>query len=192
MLRAAMKRYDDRDGALPAWPSGAREGIASFPFTVTDVGLERGGFRVRVVALVGGERAGFSVVLAPKGAKAASPNPLGLSLQPATAQLVAEGAETDVFLRALAAALDVELMPGASSRPRVDFNAVTLTGDIRRLASTAARVKLFYERPVEGESFELLTNINLPERSFTLMEKWTGYRAPLVRGLTFVPSRDGN
>ena len=35
-------------------------------------------------------------------------------------------------------------------------------------------------------------HINLPERSFTLMEKWTGYRAPLVRGLTFVPSRDGN
>ncbi len=63
---------------------------------------------------------------------------------------------------------------------------------MRRLASTPARVKLFYERPVEDESFQLLLNIDLPDRSVTLMEKWTGYRAALVRGLTFVPSRDAN
>ena len=192
MLGAAMKRYDDRDGALPVWPPGARDGLVTLPLTVTDVSLERGGFRVRAVALFEGERAGFSLVLAPKGAKSPTPNPLGLSLQPATAQLVAEGAETDVFLRALAAATGVALAPGASARPRLDFNAVALTGDVRRLASAPARVKLFYERPAEGESFQLLLNLDLPDRSVTLMEKWTGYRAALVRGLTFVPSRDAN
>ncbi len=51
MLRAAMKRYDDRDGALPVWPVGARDGLVTLPLAVTDVSLERGGFRVRVVGL---------------------------------------------------------------------------------------------------------------------------------------------
>ena len=77
-----MKQYDDRDGALPVLTPGAREGVAQFRFAVTDVGLARGGFRVRAVALFEGERAGFSVVLAPTGRGAAGPNPLGLSLQP--------------------------------------------------------------------------------------------------------------
>ena len=62
-----MKQYDDRDGALPVLAAEAQEGVATFRLAVPDVGLARGGFRVRAVALFGGERAGLSVVLAPKG-----------------------------------------------------------------------------------------------------------------------------
>ena len=187
-----MKQYDDRDGALPVLASGPCAGVAEFRLAVVDVGLERGGFRVRVVAHYGGERAGFSVLLAPSGRKAAGRNPLGLSLQPAHVELIAEGAETDVFLRAVASAFGVEVAPTARARSRLEFKGVALTGDVRKLASSPARVKLFYEGAAEEDGFELLTSFNLPERRVTVLEKWTGYRAAVVKGLTFVPARDAN
>ncbi len=187
-----MKQYDDRDGAIPVWAAGAREGIAEFPMTVVDVGLERGGFRVRAVAVYEGERVGFSWILAPTGEKAAGANPLGLSLQPARVEWVTHGDETDRALRAFAANLGVALADGARARERIEFKGVVLTGDVRRLASSHARVKLFYERPSPDDAFEMLVNIDLPERRVVLTEKWVGYRRAVVRALTYVPARDAN
>jgi hypothetical protein len=187
-----MKQYDDRDGAIPVWVAGAREGIAEFPMRVIDVGLERGGFRVHTVALYEGARVGFSWILAPTGEKAAGANPLGLSLQPARVEWVTLGDETDHALRAFAASLGVPLKEGAKARARIEFKGVVLTGDVRRLASSHARVKLFYERPTEDEAFEMLVNIDLPERRVVLTEKWVGYRRAVVRALTYVPARDAN
>lgn len=186
-----MKQYDDRDGALPVLAAEAQEGVATFRLAVTDVGLARGGFRVRAVALFGGERAGLSVVLAPKG-RAAGPNPLGLSLQPAAVELIAEGEETDVLLRAVAAAFGVPLAAGVRARPRLALDGIAISGDVRKLASRPARVKLFHAASAGEEGFELLTSFNLPEGTVTLMEKWTGYRASVVKALTFDRARDAN
>jgi hypothetical protein len=76
---------------------------------------------------------------------------------------------------------------------------VSLTGDLGQLREVGTYLKLFHGTPPKNEAaeakseyFELLLDVDVPERRVILSEKWTAYRPGLVSSLCFNTRRDAH
>jgi hypothetical protein len=192
-------REDRAEDLLPRLPLAGSAGLMRFLFAIVDVQTRGRGLLLRLAARADGNPAGLSILVLPAG----PPDPqlafLGLSIAMGKAELRSDGKATDTLLWALARLFDVPLEPESTARPQIDCDCISLIGDLGQLRRVGTYLKIVHGVPpadeagkAESEYFELLLDVDVPQRMVILSEKWTAYRPALIRGLCFNAQRDAH
>lgn len=143
----------------------------------------RRGSRIEARARYDGEVVGFSVGLPAEWEPVSFGPDVPLAAFRGRVALHSSGAESDRFVRALAARYG-EPAPAARMAARVICTGITLEGDPRALDRGRVRIKLFFAEDDEARYAEAYLNLTLPARRLEFNEKDEDYRANLLRALT--------
>jgi hypothetical protein len=196
---------------IPGLFDGTEEGFADCTFALERSWSEGGGTVLRGVASHDGIRVSFHAVIARDWALVSFGPDVPITGYRGTVLLRSNGAESDAFLRALAAAYGVSA-PGAAMAAETGFTAISLAGDPRSLKAGIVKMKLFFEpaasersedtaaaadgdaaapddsaalEEMEDDSYaEIYLNVDVAAGRMELLEKDEGYRKPVIRALS--------
>lgn len=143
---------------------------------------------LRLTGRYRGRDVGFELVLAGAWKPGSRPDNQRSSQVPAGAfegevRIVSVGAASDSLLVALDERYGTRLKP-AKMAPEVRFNCLSLGGDPRLLDMGPVHLKLFYLAGDQGDSAELLLEIDAKAQRVVLREKDEAFRGAVVRALT--------
>lgn len=157
------------------------EGFVDIDLHVASYNANKDGpFRIRVANTFQGKAVGFLVQIDKKWTAKKMEN-VKKPLFWGTGQLIFDGEATVAFVEMLSGLYGVSLPTIVGQQ--VDFDAVGLFNDPRKLATREVKMKLFFNSENQNLYSEVYLNVNLSEKTLELHEKDQDYRQPLVRSL---------
>jgi hypothetical protein len=166
--------------SLPELSLANTDGFVDLAFKIVAVERFAQETQVLVRARRGSELAGFAALLTEPWTASSIPG-VDLTLRQGKVSIVSVGVESDAFLRAL---YDAYGVAGSTARmtARVDFMAVSLSGDPHDLKREPLKLKLFFEG--DTGTAEVFLNLDEGRSIVEFAEKDPEHRHALLKALT--------